>query len=114
TVIEDMGDHSTREVHNMYEAYSIIPNIPDPTLNRKIKKLSKEEWISLATEAQCTKSDKGRELQKKRVEFVEHIFAHTLRKGGFDERHCGIKSISVSDIRSLAYVSIFRCTFVVD
>lgn len=42
TVIEDMGDHSTREVHNMYEAYSIIPNIPDPTLNRKIKKLSKE------------------------------------------------------------------------
>jgi transposase len=82
TVTGDMGYHSRREVHKMCAEYGIMPNIPDPVLNRNMEKLNEEEKASLETAAQYTKSEKGRALQKKRAEFVERSFAHTLESGG--------------------------------
>jgi transposase len=82
TVTGDRGYHSKREVHKMYAEYGIMPNIPDPILNRNMGKLSEEERASLETAARYTKSAEGKQLQKKRAEFVERSFAHTLESGG--------------------------------
>ena len=52
TVTGDRGYYSRREVHTLHAEYGIIPNIPDPILNRNIEKLSAEEQESLETAAQ--------------------------------------------------------------
>jgi hypothetical protein len=82
TATGDMGSFSRREVHKMCAEYGIIPNIPDPILNRNMAKLNEEEKASLETAARYTKSEKGRALQKKQAEFVERSFPHTLESGG--------------------------------
>jgi len=82
TLTGDMGYHSSREVHALQSEYGIIANIPDPILKRNLEKLTEEERESLEASRAYTKSEEGRKLQRKRAEYIERSFAHTLESGG--------------------------------
>jgi hypothetical protein len=77
----DKGYHSLENLERLSD-YDIIPNIPDPSENRNLGKLSTEsrqiiEW-SRATVASVV----GKELQRARGKFIERSFAHVLDAGG--------------------------------
>jgi transposase len=82
TLTTDMGYRPAREVSAHYHEYGIMPNIPDPILNRNIAKMTEEERTAHGQSKQFVQSPEGKQLQKKRTEYIERSFAHSLESGG--------------------------------
>lgn len=86
SLASDKGYHEINELQALQEQ-GIETIIPDRQINRKIEGLTDEEQLALELASSASKSENGKQQQKKRGMYVERSFAHILDSGGFRRTH---------------------------
>jgi transposase len=85
-VTADKGYYSTNSLTNLAEHTDYRSYIPEPKLpkgrKRNLRDRTAEERRAIKNNRRRSRSEKGRELQRRRGEKVERSFAHTLETGG--------------------------------